>query len=189
MAHGEAIEGEGIAQEWKKSWITLIQELEKKPGEKVTKEAKDAEEVKDILKENAAKKGEDDESEQIVDNEEMNAETAESKKSTIVPWRQESEARLSDLEKQVIWGKGTEMPGTGKYNKFYPPQGYFACKVRTNKQQQTNKTNKLTTNKSPLKHEANKVTLRSAKRRFILLTLNSIVAVVGLPLTSVILEV
>jgi hypothetical protein len=44
-------------------------------------------------------------------------------------WREESKGKLSELEEYVIWGKGTEMPGTGKFNKFYPPQGFFACKV------------------------------------------------------------
>eukprot|EP01127_Copromyxa_protea_P007999 TRINITY_DN1819_c0_g1_i3.p1 TRINITY_DN1819_c0_g1~~TRINITY_DN1819_c0_g1_i3.p1 ORF type:complete len:220 (-),score=42.53 TRINITY_DN1819_c0_g1_i3:77-736(-) len=44
-------------------------------------------------------------------------------------WRQESEPKLSDLEAYVIWEKGTEMPGTGKFNDFYPVQGHFACKI------------------------------------------------------------
>jgi len=39
------------------------------------------------------------------------------------------EATLTEVEIQVIWGKGTERAGTGEYNKFYPTKGYFACKV------------------------------------------------------------
>jgi peptide-methionine (R)-S-oxide reductase len=36
---------------------------------------------------------------------------------------------LSKAEAQVIWDKGTERAGTGEYNKFYPKEGHFACKV------------------------------------------------------------
>ncbi|KAK3274751.1 hypothetical protein CYMTET_17077 [Cymbomonas tetramitiformis] len=35
---------------------------------------------------------------------------------------------LSAEEKHVIDQNGTEQAGTGTYNKFYPGQGYFACR-------------------------------------------------------------
>jgi len=35
---------------------------------------------------------------------------------------------LTSDEKYVIEGKGTEAAGTGKYDKFYPTEGYFACR-------------------------------------------------------------
>uniref|UniRef100_A0A7S4JWD0 Peptide-methionine (R)-S-oxide reductase n=1 Tax=Prymnesium polylepis TaxID=72548 RepID=A0A7S4JWD0_9EUKA len=34
---------------------------------------------------------------------------------------------LSDEEYYILRQKGTERPGTGEYNKFYPKDGYFAC--------------------------------------------------------------
>jgi len=35
---------------------------------------------------------------------------------------------LTPEERYVIEQKGTEGPGTGKYDKFYPTEGYFACR-------------------------------------------------------------
>ena len=35
---------------------------------------------------------------------------------------------LTAEEKYVIENKGTEQAGTGKYDKFYPTEGYFACR-------------------------------------------------------------
>ena len=35
---------------------------------------------------------------------------------------------LSAAEKEVIENKGTEPAGTGKYDKFHPTQGFFACR-------------------------------------------------------------
>lgn len=35
---------------------------------------------------------------------------------------------LTEDEKYVIENKGTEAAGTGKYDKFYPTEGYFACR-------------------------------------------------------------
>ena len=35
---------------------------------------------------------------------------------------------LTKDEKYVIESKGTEPAGTGKYDKFYPTEGYFACR-------------------------------------------------------------
>ena len=35
---------------------------------------------------------------------------------------------LTEAEKEVIESKGTEAAGTGKYDKFYPTEGYFACR-------------------------------------------------------------
>ena len=35
---------------------------------------------------------------------------------------------LTEAEKEVIERKGTEAAGTGKYDKFYPTEGYFACR-------------------------------------------------------------
>ena len=44
---------------------------------------------------------------------------------------QRGEARwkldLSDEEYYILRQKGTERPGTGKYNKFYPEDGHFVC--------------------------------------------------------------
>lgn len=40
-------------------------------------------------------------------------------------WRQ----LLTDKEFKVIRGKGTEYPGTGEYDSFYPKQGYFVCRA------------------------------------------------------------
>uniref|UniRef100_A0A0G4FGB5 Peptide-methionine (R)-S-oxide reductase n=1 Tax=Chromera velia CCMP2878 TaxID=1169474 RepID=A0A0G4FGB5_9ALVE len=37
--------------------------------------------------------------------------------------------KLTAAEYQVIRNKGTERPGTGEYDKFYPKQGYFKCKA------------------------------------------------------------
>ena len=34
---------------------------------------------------------------------------------------------LSDMEYQVLRLKGTERPGTGEYNKYYPTEGHFVC--------------------------------------------------------------
>jgi len=36
--------------------------------------------------------------------------------------------KLTDEEKRVIEKKGTEMPFTGKYDDFYPPEGTFICR-------------------------------------------------------------
>jgi peptide-methionine (R)-S-oxide reductase len=36
---------------------------------------------------------------------------------------------LSKAEAHVIWDKGTERAGSGEYNKLYPKEGHFACKV------------------------------------------------------------
>eukprot|EP00056_Hartaetosiga_gracilis_P014205 m.239957 g.239957 ORF g.239957 m.239957 type:complete len:202 (+) comp14334_c0_seq1:114-719(+) len=41
-----------------------------------------------------------------------------------VEWKQQ----LSKEEYQVLRKKGTERPGTGEYDKFYPKEGYFACR-------------------------------------------------------------
>jgi len=46
-----------------------------------------------------------------------------------VDWVKESEGKLTDFEKQVLWRKGTERGGSGEYDKFYPKKGFFACKV------------------------------------------------------------
>eukprot|EP00122_Pirum_gemmata_P010652 Pgem_evm1s9856 len=40
--------------------------------------------------------------------------------------------QLSSQEYRVIREKGTEMAGTGEYNKFQPKEGYFACKACKN---------------------------------------------------------
>jgi len=45
-------------------------------------------------------------------------------------WR--TETKLTKLEEDVIWYKGTERPFTGEYDAFFPKQGYFACKVCNN---------------------------------------------------------
>lgn len=34
---------------------------------------------------------------------------------------------LSDEEYRVLRQKGTELPGSGEYNKFYPNDGHFVC--------------------------------------------------------------
>eukprot|EP00919_Chromeraceae_sp_WS-2016_P056876 GHVR01134939.1.p1 GENE.GHVR01134939.1~~GHVR01134939.1.p1 ORF type:complete len:134 (+),score=23.38 GHVR01134939.1:181-582(+) len=39
----------------------------------------------------------------------------------------EWKALLSDEEYRVLIGRGTERPGTGKLNKFYPTEGHFQC--------------------------------------------------------------
>eukprot|EP00055_Hartaetosiga_balthica_P015188 m.88120 g.88120 ORF g.88120 m.88120 type:complete len:200 (+) comp8799_c2_seq8:272-871(+) len=39
-------------------------------------------------------------------------------------WKQE----LTKEEFHVLRSKGTERPGTGEYDKFYPKKGYFACR-------------------------------------------------------------
>jgi len=38
-------------------------------------------------------------------------------------WR----ALLSDEQYQILRDKGTEYPGTGGFNKYYPQEGHFAC--------------------------------------------------------------
>lgn len=42
--------------------------------------------------------------------------------------KEEWKSELSDFEYQVLREKDTERAGTGEYNKFYPKEGYFACK-------------------------------------------------------------
>jgi len=44
-------------------------------------------------------------------------------KKTDDEWREE----LSAPAFQILRNKGTERPGTGEYDKFYPDDGYFAC--------------------------------------------------------------
>jgi len=41
----------------------------------------------------------------------------------------EWKAQLSTEEYRVLRKKGTERPGTGEYNRFYPREGYFACRA------------------------------------------------------------
>ena len=36
--------------------------------------------------------------------------------------------KLTDEEAYILERKGTEAAGTGKYDKFYPKMGYFACR-------------------------------------------------------------
>ncbi|KAL1520783.1 hypothetical protein AB1Y20_022347 [Prymnesium parvum] len=36
-------------------------------------------------------------------------------------------AQLSQDEFEILRRKGTERPGTGEYNQFFPQEGYFAC--------------------------------------------------------------
>lgn len=39
----------------------------------------------------------------------------------------EWKAELGDAEYYILREKGTERPGTGEYNKFYPKSGHFTC--------------------------------------------------------------
>jgi len=42
---------------------------------------------------------------------------------------EEWKATLSSKEYNVLRQKGTEYPGTGKYNMFYPKEGHFVCRA------------------------------------------------------------
>lgn len=42
-------------------------------------------------------------------------------------------SELSDEEKRVIEGKETEVPFSGEYDDFYPPEGIFVCRKCGNK--------------------------------------------------------
>jgi len=50
----------------------------------------------------------------------------------VVKSEQEWEAKLSPEEYKVLRLKSTERPGTGEYDKFYPKEGYFACRACSN---------------------------------------------------------
>ena len=45
-----------------------------------------------------------------------------------VDFAQAADHALTEDEACVIERKGTEPAGTGKYDKFYPTEGYFACR-------------------------------------------------------------
>ena len=50
--------------------------------------------------------------------------TSSSKKLSDAEWKK----KLSREEYHVLRQKGTEPAGTGEYDSFYPPEGYFACR-------------------------------------------------------------
>lgn len=46
---------------------------------------------------------------------------------TVSKTEEEWKEELGDAEYYVLREKGTERPGTGEYNKFYPKSGHFTC--------------------------------------------------------------
>lgn len=136
MAHGEPAEGDDVAKTWRKSWKSLIREKEVGSGKDkvVEEEREDDEEGKEETKKETNSGFQKTTSGEAVTEAEQRRVCCQgfldsNSLQNLRNWRQESEKRLTDFEQHVIWEKGTEMAGSGKYDKFYPPQGYFACKV------------------------------------------------------------